>query len=292
MCYVRLDPEEIPSRGTELTATEWIRLGEQAIDAGTLGLTITGGEPLIRSDFAEIYTALSEMGFWIALQTNLALLDDNVMALLEERPPKVIKSTIYGASNDTYERVCGVKHGLDQVERGIQMVQKAGIPLELVSTVIHENYPELEEMYELAAKYRIQLQHTVRVLDSRRNTNQQSILSSRMHHKHFTPDRTAVEHRKHVPLTTPLDLCGEYKRGGYWIFWNGTMSFCSHIKMQYEPLKSSVSECFSLMHKELLQLYPAGICDDCQKNDVCLLCPAMLYTEQLKAGETCKKYDC
>lgn len=67
MCYVRLDAEEIPLQGRELSTAEWIRLGEQAVDAGTLSVTLTGGEPLMRPDFAEIYEAYSEMGFWLTL---------------------------------------------------------------------------------------------------------------------------------------------------------------------------------------------------------------------------------
>ena len=65
-------------------------LGEQAVDAGTLDLTITGGEPLVRSDFPEIYTAFTEMGFRIHLQTNLSLLDGALMDLIAERPPMQI----------------------------------------------------------------------------------------------------------------------------------------------------------------------------------------------------------
>ncbi|MDR1262744.1 MAG: hypothetical protein LBK46_04550, partial [Oscillospiraceae bacterium] len=40
MCLMRLDPEQLPEYGRELTAAEWIRLGEMAFNAGTLDLLL------------------------------------------------------------------------------------------------------------------------------------------------------------------------------------------------------------------------------------------------------------
>ena len=51
MCYVHLTPEEEQRRGTELTADEWLAIAEQARSQGMLFLLLTGGEPLVRTDF-------------------------------------------------------------------------------------------------------------------------------------------------------------------------------------------------------------------------------------------------
>ncbi|HEY8499074.1 MAG TPA: radical SAM protein [Clostridia bacterium] len=59
MCYIRMDKRQMDQIGHERTAKEWIALAKEAIEAGTLNLLITGGEPLIRDDFEEIYTAIS-----------------------------------------------------------------------------------------------------------------------------------------------------------------------------------------------------------------------------------------
>lgn len=290
MCYVHLSPEEIAPRGRELTTAEWIKLGEQAVDAGTFSLTLTGGEPLMRPDFAEIYEAYSEMGFWITLQTNLSKMDEKIIALLEERPPKLIKSTLYGATDETYEKVCGVKNGLQKVRKGIEYVQHADIPLTLVSTVIQDNWDELNEIYQLAADYGIQLQHTNNVLDSRRNNNHDSILSSRILYEDLDKEeKEKVHFKEHPAIHTPLELCGNYKNGGYWILWNGNMSLCAHMKMDYQPLENSIEECFYTMFRDLESIYPKGSCDKCDNNIYCRACPAALYVEQIKLGtEKCK----
>ena len=70
MCYVHLQPDQIPAIGRELTTKEWIDIARQARDMGMVQLTLTGGEILVRKDFRELYEAFSEMGFLIQLYTN------------------------------------------------------------------------------------------------------------------------------------------------------------------------------------------------------------------------------
>ena len=134
MCYVRLPADEVKTYGRELTAAEWISVAEQARNMGVLSIGLTGGEPLLRADFGEIYEALAQMGFLITLQTNCSMMTDGVMALLDRFPPYMIKTTLYGASDGAYEKVCGVKGGLTRVLDGIKKIQKAGIPLAAVAT--------------------------------------------------------------------------------------------------------------------------------------------------------------
>ena len=58
MCYVHLKPEQIPKFGRELNAKEWLCIAEEAKEAGTTWLCITGGEPLMHPEFETIYKEL------------------------------------------------------------------------------------------------------------------------------------------------------------------------------------------------------------------------------------------
>ena len=62
MCYVHLTAEEQQRRGRELTADQWLAIAEQARSRGMLFLLLTGGEPLIRTDFRYLLTELKKMG--------------------------------------------------------------------------------------------------------------------------------------------------------------------------------------------------------------------------------------
>ena len=75
MCYVH----EQVAKNEELSAAEWIALGKQARDRGMLFLLLTGGEPLIRDDFQEIYHELKRLGLMVSINTNASLIDDHMV---------------------------------------------------------------------------------------------------------------------------------------------------------------------------------------------------------------------
>ena len=68
MCYVHLTAEEQQRRGRELTA-------DQARSRGMLFLLLTGGEPLIRTDFRYLLTELKKMGLLVSVNSNGSLID-------------------------------------------------------------------------------------------------------------------------------------------------------------------------------------------------------------------------
>ena len=104
MCYVHLKENEIPQYGRELTAKEWIHIAEEAREAGTTWLCITGGEPLMHPEFETIWKELCEMGFFITLQTNASLIRGRIAELFDKYPPRSVKTTIYGSNDETYEK--------------------------------------------------------------------------------------------------------------------------------------------------------------------------------------------
>ncbi|NLT15733.1 MAG: radical SAM protein, partial [Clostridiales bacterium] len=163
MCYVRLDEKQMDTIGRELTAREWIALAEEAADNGTLYLLLTGGEPLLREDFEEIYTALCHMGFLISLNTNATLVTPEMVALLRRYPPQMTTVTLYGASPDTYGRVCGDPTGFDKTMRGLELL--SAVPAELVirATVIQDNWHELDAMRVLAEGFERRLSVNARI---------------------------------------------------------------------------------------------------------------------------------
>lgn len=149
MCYMRLDQDEIERQGRELTTAEWIRMGEMAAEAGTADLLISGGEPMLRTDFKEIYTALTDMGFYLRLYTNATLVTPEIARLIEERPPFDIEVSIYGASRETYAKVAGWADGYDRMVEGVDTLRKIA-PMQLKTTIIRDNAGDFKAMCEFA----------------------------------------------------------------------------------------------------------------------------------------------
>lgn len=153
MCLVRVDQKRMKELGLrERTADEWIHMAEQAAKAGTLSLLLTGGEVMLRSDFCEIYEAISKMGFLLIVYTNATMVTDEIMDVFRKFPPHKIGVTMYGASKETYEKLCGCADGYDRFVDGVR--QLSGLPslFDIRTTIVRDNLCDLQEMKDFTAK--------------------------------------------------------------------------------------------------------------------------------------------
>ncbi len=145
MCLVRIDRERMAELGgRERTAGEWIAMAKEIQEAGTIGLLLTGGEPLLRPDFPLIYQEIAKLGFMLTLYTNATLITPKIMEILRRYPPHRIGITIYGASRDTYEKVTGNPDAYDRMLEGIRQLGQLSSKLTVRTTLIKDNIKDLD----------------------------------------------------------------------------------------------------------------------------------------------------
>jgi radical SAM protein with 4Fe4S-binding SPASM domain len=153
MCLFRHDDSENARiMEKELTARQWVDMARQVAEAGTLGLLVTGGEPMIRPDFCEIWEGIYRHGFITTLYTNATLVTGKVMETLTKYPPHRIGVTIYGAGPETYKKVCGNADAFEQALTGIRRLRKLPSKMEYRMAVIKDNYDDLDAVEELLQK--------------------------------------------------------------------------------------------------------------------------------------------
>lgn len=144
-CYIRDN-----SAKHELTAKELFRIIDEITDAGCVYLLLTGGEPLLRPDFKEIYEYARKKGLIVSLFTNGTLIDADTALLLKKFMPFSVEITLYGASPETYESFTGTKGTYDACINGIKLLADQGIPLTLKTMVTKINKNELPKMKAFA----------------------------------------------------------------------------------------------------------------------------------------------
>ena len=71
----------------ELTTEQWKDILRQAADLGALSVRFTGGEPLLRPDFAELYLFARRLGLQVMLFTNARLITPELADLFARVPP-------------------------------------------------------------------------------------------------------------------------------------------------------------------------------------------------------------
>ena len=145
MCYVHLTAEEQQRRGRELTADQWLAIAEEARSRGMLFLLLTGGEPLIRTDFRYLLTELKKMGLLVSVNSNGSLIDRDWLDFFRHEPPFRFNITLYGGSEETYERLCG-RPMFGRVTENIRALRQLGIGVKLNASMTPYNVADMEAM--------------------------------------------------------------------------------------------------------------------------------------------------
>lgn len=297
MCYVHLKENRIPKYGRELNAKEWLQVAWEAKDAGTTWLCITGGEPLMHPEFETIWKELSQMGFFITLQTNASLIRGKMAELMEQYPPRHVKITLYGSNDEVYEKVCRIQTGFTRVDEGIRTLKEMKIPIEAVSTIIAQNRQDVKEIAFYAFQNKIRWQPTAGVRTSVRN-EEDKIAEIRISDFNETAWRQQMQERleKHPAniARKPCTYCKDY-RLGYWITWNGQMRFCSFMnKPDISVLETGFKEAWKQLIEYEESLRWPEECYACEANKICFKCAGTLNAEcgdpERVTNEFCSRY--
>jgi radical SAM protein with 4Fe4S-binding SPASM domain len=134
----------------EMSYEEICRIFDQIADAGCFWLLLTGGEPLIRPDFADIYHYAKRKGFLITLFTNGTMITPQLADMLKEEPPFKIEVSLYGMTAATYEKITGVAGSFQRCINGINLLAERGSPLKLKTVAITLNKHEIGDMKKYA----------------------------------------------------------------------------------------------------------------------------------------------
>ena len=83
-CLYCSNPIELQKAEQELSTADWKQVFRQAADLGMLHLHLTGGEPLVRKDLAELIAAGRDAGLYVNMITSgIGLTEDRLAALVE-----------------------------------------------------------------------------------------------------------------------------------------------------------------------------------------------------------------
>ena len=148
-CYVAYGHTGIPGK-RELSLSEIQRILDEATDEGCLWMLLTGGEPLMRRDFKEIYLYAKRKGLLLTLFTNGTLITPEIADFLAEYRPFNLEITLYGRTQETYEKVTGVPGSHKRCYQGIELLMERQVILGLKTIVMTLNRHEFEAMRDYA----------------------------------------------------------------------------------------------------------------------------------------------
>ena len=154
-CYLGSRNERGASRSGEMSTELAIDLLEQIAEAGCLNLLLTGGDPMIRPDFAEIYARARRLGMLVTVFCNGTLVSDRVVELFRQLPPQMVEISIYGSRPATHDRVTRMPGSLTSALAAVERLKGADIRVGLKTVLMTVNQSELGAMRRMARELEV-----------------------------------------------------------------------------------------------------------------------------------------
>ncbi|MEN6464998.1 MAG: radical SAM protein [Syntrophaceae bacterium] len=140
------------SAGAGEMKTEQVRdFLRQAADLGCLRVRFTGGEPLLRPDFEELYIHARRLGLLVSLFTNACLITPRLADTLQHVPPRgEIEITAYGMHRDSYEAVTRSPGSFARFRNGLDLLRERQVPFIIRSVLLPPNSHEIDQLADWA----------------------------------------------------------------------------------------------------------------------------------------------
>lgn len=301
MCYIVHEKNEVEKdalKGIDF----WDDLFEHTIEQGMLYALITGGEPFIYPGIRELLERINQKPIHLALNTNGTMLDRETVKWLSKTGPGRLNISLYGGSNETYERLCHNPRGFDQVTRAFGLLNEYGIPYRVHATMTPDNYCDFDKMIDICNEYRAPLQMVYYMFPPYRKDKGVIQNSAR-----FSPQEAAavalrILKNKYSDLrerqmmleancacfTEPerYSLYGDGTipcRGGYasfWVDWRGKVSGCGiHTAEQIDLTHVSFKEAWKEIVRSTESTRISEKCQYCRYRCICPVCVAAAFCE-------------
>jgi radical SAM protein with 4Fe4S-binding SPASM domain len=144
-CCINLPANDLKALSRELTTEEIKAVLKEAASLGCLSVRFTGGEPLLREDFEELYVFARKQGLKVLLFTNATLVTSHLAKLFSRIPPlEKIEITLYGMKKSSYEAVSRIEGSYEAAWQGIKLLEKYKIPFIVKSALLPYNKKEID----------------------------------------------------------------------------------------------------------------------------------------------------
>lgn len=265
---------------------------------GTLDLTFTGGEALLRKDLFTLIEEARKRAFAVTLFSNGGPITPEVARRLRELRVMRVEISLHGSHAATHDGFSGRAGAFSRAVRAVELLDDEGVPVLVKSNVVRSNAAEIEQLAGLfAARPRVQFMSDV-LLHQR--DDGAATLSQRA-----SPEQIAGHFAWKAAASTDQDLeqlgaqlasappesafatqvpCGAGRSYAV-VMPDGKVLACTHLDSH--PLGSLREKSFSEIWlsspavRELrgLTLERFTECRGCQYRHVCAKCPALSQTE-------------
>lgn len=233
--------------------------------------------------FFEIYEKAVSLGIVPIILSNAYLIDEGAVKRLAGHPPYSVSVSLYGASNATYQKLCGVRDGFDVVLRNLLLMKENGIPIELKMTVTKENVEDFSAVEKIARENNWQFRYGYHLNNPVRGAVSEGKAMS-ADFGSLPQSLVNAPGENDSPLLFPKN-CGSVN-AAYCITWNGNMQLCPTASVPYtEPFQDGFANAWHSLCDQLAVIEGPNECKNCADKAFCGICLGKLYAETQDYGK-------
>jgi radical SAM protein with 4Fe4S-binding SPASM domain len=211
-CYINLAADS-PKKKLELSTAEIKNVLDEAASLGCMEVVYTGGEPLLREDFEELYIHARKLGMRVTIRTNGTLLTAHLAELFTRIPPlEPIVITVYGMTRSTYDAVTRTPGSFDAFRRGIDLLTEHHVPFKLISMLIPINLKDSDSFEAWLAQLPCEdkspsYNDLLLDLRARRESDKNNVIR----HIRFSPEQAlAIQNRMGGDKSEMREFCAKF----------------------------------------------------------------------------------
>lgn len=286
MCYVHL-ASNVFHKEDLLPVSVWKQLMRAAHDAGMMNAMLTGGECLTYPGFDELFLFLRSIGVVPGIMSNGLLIDSDRIDFFKKYPPSLIQVTLYGSSDDVYEKVTGHR-AFQAIYRNLELLRDTHLRVTLAITPSLFMKDDIRSLVKVAQSLGIPYGINANLISPRIETGRK--LADLDIDSYIEVYKAWKEmNQEDLAPIDPIELPDESKKGketfglvcgagrsAFDIQYNGKMSPCPSLgEVVTEPLKEGFLPAWKRLNY-LVENYPMPMeCPECVYHDYCLNCPAI-----------------
>jgi radical SAM protein with 4Fe4S-binding SPASM domain len=298
-CWVRIPPASKKIKA-ELQIDEIKKLVDEARRMGCRQWYISGGEPLLRADFPEIFDYITRKTNRYTLNTNGTLITPSIARLLKREGIKLV--ALYGADEKTHDHITRTPGSFQLLMQGIAYLKEAGTNFTMQIVPMKDNIIHLSEMVRLAESLTPSWRYGAswlylsaeNNLKKNREIIGQRLLPAQAAELDFSPpfSHLPANREESIDVEGNMSDTGVFAscirtRQEFHVDPYGDLSFCAFAKdsSTRKSLKKNSFETIwntfipSLKNQFNLQPLQTGDCFSCDIADSCSSCPAYRYLE-------------
>lgn len=274
----------------EMDTATIFKILDEITAAGCLNLLLTGGDPLMRKDFIDIYQYAVKKGLLLRVFTNGTMITEEIVALFKKFPPVTIEITLYGATEQTYEKVTGIAGSYKRCLQGIEKLLAINVPLVLKTVVMTLNKHEFFAIEQLAKNLGTRFRYDCIIrpqLDGDKRPMRLRLLPEEVIAIDFaTAERSndwVRQDKEHAncSVLSKVYNCGAGRYSFHVDPYGNLMPCITAVRYKYSLLTGSFQDGWDKFFPPILEQKVAANfkCGKCPNIFLCSFCPATFYLE-------------